>query len=169
MARNTKTAAASTTELFDLNTPEGRLAARRATNKAPNTPLKATVTDEPTVEEALAAYATASDQLQEALHVPSVTRFICASVVSLLVTSGIGLLAWWGIPLLTAMAVAATGWAFIHYVVLTLGWLLAVIVGWKLGDATYCYIGHATIDRHASAITGWVRGLFSSNPAPSAA
>lgn len=163
MARNTKTVAA-TEQLFDLNTPEGRLAARRAHKAAPDAQLKATVVDEPTVQEALASFAAAGETLQEVMGVPSVTRFICASVVSLLITAGITAVALWGIPLLTAYAVAATGWAFMHYVVLVLGWLLAVIASWKLGGAAFDYISHKTIDRHAAAVTGWMKNIFSSAP-----
>ena len=161
MARNTKTVAA-TPVLHDLNTPEGRLAARA--DGVPPSELKATVTSAPSVQEALASFAAASEVLQETMGVPSVTRFICASVVSLLITAGITAVALWGIPLLTAYAVAATGWAFMHYVVLVLGWLLAVIASWKLGGAAFDYISHKTIDRHAAAATSWVKNIFSSAP-----
>jgi hypothetical protein len=175
MARNTKTAATSITAsdclrnadttnvLHDLNTPEGRLAARA--DGVPDAQLKATVVDTPSVQEAMASFAAAGELLQETMGVPSVTRLVCAAVVSLLISTGITAAALWGIPLLTAYAVAATGWAFMHYVVLVLGWLLAVIASWKLGGGAFSYISHKTIDRHAGAVTGWVKGVFSSAPA----
>ena len=172
MARTTKTVAASITAsdclrnadttnvLHDLNTPEGRLAARAA--GVPPAQLKATVVDEPStpMSEAYAAFLEAQQKMMEAFGISSPARYVISMIVGALVSFGLGMLGGWVTLILALSALAFTGSMFLYYATWVVGVVLTVYLGSKAGGAAFDYIAFKKIDKHAEIISDYARGSW---------
>ena len=167
MARSTKTTktvvsqpAAAATQLHDLSTPEGRIAARQA--GVPSAALKATVVDEPQTPaaEAYSAFLEAQQLMMEAFGISSPTRYVVSLVVGTIVSFGLGYL---GGMLTTALAVAAlimSGSMFLYYAAFVVGVVITIWLSAKAGGKAFDYIAMKQIDAHAEIIGGYARGAW---------
>lgn len=169
---------------FNLDTPEGRTAARAAghtvprSKPAPKVEPAATVVEPIRLDDAhcdtkeesidsLAAKAQAGlDRWMKALNVASPTRYIVGGILALAAACGLGwiignVLSW----LMIAVALA-TGSMFLVYAVFIVGLIASLYAGYKLSGFVFDYVVTKKVDAHYDKCKSIVTGFFGRKPAP---
>jgi hypothetical protein len=115
-------------------------------------------------QEAWERFRAAQADLSAAFDVPSGSRVLLAYVTSFVASFGVGYLGGLIISMLTDLAVAATGFQFIGWIVLLLGVLLAVYASVAAGSFVFEVVSTDKVTRSISAARSWVTGLFAAKP-----
>ena len=132
-------------------------------------PLKATVADAPQDELAgvWQELQTALAKVQKTYGIVSWKRYMCAMLLGSVVSFGVGYLLGWALDILVT-SVFLSGYAFLGWMLLIVGVILAITAGAWLGRKAFHYVASEHIDEHAAVVAAaikapfrWIGSLFS--------